>query len=492
MPFPEPQRTEVDGLPVWFTDVPGPCMGGLVFRVGRCDESLVTSGINHIIEHLALGPLLPGRLDMNGTTAALTTSFYVSGDQASVEAFLMQVCQNLSALPYERLDLERRILQTEGQQRSRSFADAASVRFGARGIGVVDWMETGLEHLTSEQVESWRRARFTRPNAVAWMTRSPSSALWLPLAEGDPHPLPDVEPRADITLPSHTHVGAPHIGCSLLAPRSMPLFVAMQIVRERAMKRLRVERGLSYAIAFGEDRVGLHHSLLSLSCDTAEGHTAEAIDELIDLLDGVAGGQLTDEEVLIACDAAMPWNATDPGRPATEAQRKAVGDLIGHTPATWSDLAREAASIGPSEVAGALKDALDTAILCVPEEEAVPERFASHPSEPRQRLVLGRNYVRWDGNAMDQVVFGEMGVSRSFGPNVAAVMFDECELAAFAPNGTVWLVDERGDGLVVELNQLRGGKELAAADPRARARPRGGHPRRRARVVRAAEHGRGA
>ena len=59
MPFQEPLRTEVDGVPVWFTDVPGPCMGGVLFRVGRQDETLSTHGITHAVEHLALGPLAP-------------------------------------------------------------------------------------------------------------------------------------------------------------------------------------------------------------------------------------------------------------------------------------------------------------------------------------------------------------------------------------------------------------------------------------------------
>ena len=60
-------RDHVDGIPVWCTDVPGPCMGGLIFRTGRVDETLVNGGINHIVEHLALFPFEPRRYDLNGT-----------------------------------------------------------------------------------------------------------------------------------------------------------------------------------------------------------------------------------------------------------------------------------------------------------------------------------------------------------------------------------------------------------------------------------------
>ena len=142
----------------------------------------------------------------------------------------------------------------------------------------------------------------------------------------------------------------------------------------------------------------------------------------------------------------------------------AVGDLIGHTPTSWDELAAEGAELVPNDVSSTLEAALASSILAVPEGEAVPARFTGHPLEPRSRTMLGRMFVRWDGNAMDQVVFGDRGVSRSLGAAYSSTIdFDECVLAAFAPNGTMWLVDERGEGVVLELNQLVHGRELAAA-----------------------------
>ncbi|MGZ8629505.1 MAG: hypothetical protein ACXWZF_00855 [Actinomycetota bacterium] len=88
MPFQEPLRAEVDGVPVWFTDVPGPCMGGLIFRVGRADEALSTHGISHTVEHLALRPLASAHHDMTGQVGALLTRFSGAGAQERVEWFM--------------------------------------------------------------------------------------------------------------------------------------------------------------------------------------------------------------------------------------------------------------------------------------------------------------------------------------------------------------------------------------------------------------------
>src|SRR5215471_18054793 len=141
MPFPEPVVTEIDGVRLWYTDVGGPCMGGLVFRTGCADESLPTAGINHMVEHLALFPLEDQGFHMNGAAAPLTTSFYVSGTQEQTESFLSAVCRSLSSLPMDRLDDERQVVLTEARSLGSSFSGSASARFGPRGFGIVDWFE---------------------------------------------------------------------------------------------------------------------------------------------------------------------------------------------------------------------------------------------------------------------------------------------------------------------------------------------------------------
>lgn len=463
MPFQEPLRAEIDGVPVWFTDVPGPCMGGLIFRVGRADETLSTHGITHAVEHLALRPLVAAPFDMNGRVEALLTRFSVAGSQDRVESFMGQLCSSIAALPTDRLELERRILLTESRWRGSSFGDTESERFGARGFGLTDWAEMGLHDVSAGQIDDWRNGYFTRSNVVAWITRPPTAALRIELPSGPRPPVPEPQPVPDLVLPAHTRVDGLVVGCSLLAPRSMPLFVAMQVIRDRVFSTLRIERGLCYSVFGGDDRVGVRDSLFVTGCDAAEGHGADVVDGFVDVLGSVAAGRITTEEVEIACASSMPWGSSDPSRPAAEAVRKAEGELLGHTPATWEDLEAEAASLDASRVAAALEAALGGALLVVPEGEEVPDRFAREQAPRRDRRVNGRLYVRWDGNTVDEVVLGPEGVSRAIGLNdITTVTFDECVLAAFAPTGTIWLVDGRGAGLFLEPNQLMRGRVLAS------------------------------
>jgi hypothetical protein len=51
------ERSSVAGVPVFWTESGDQMLAGLMFRVGRADESLARGGITHMIEHLVLYPL---------------------------------------------------------------------------------------------------------------------------------------------------------------------------------------------------------------------------------------------------------------------------------------------------------------------------------------------------------------------------------------------------------------------------------------------------
>ena len=131
-------RTDVDGVPAFWVDGPGPCFAGLLFRVGKIDEQLYTTGITHLVEHLALPGWAPKPgLDWNGWVGLTTTGFWASGDPADVGAFVTEVTRQLHDLPLERLETERNILRAEEASGSRSstgwsWACAPSMRTQSR------------------------------------------------------------------------------------------------------------------------------------------------------------------------------------------------------------------------------------------------------------------------------------------------------------------------------------------------------------------------
>ena len=461
MRFPEPQRTEIDGVPVWYTDVPGPCLAGLVFRVGQCDETLAIGGVTHLVEHLALASLSSARLDMNGSVGMLTTTFHVAGSQDEAERFLAEVCRSLSDLHLDRLDLERRILRTEALRSGGSPGGSLSARFGAGSFGLVDWYQFGPAGVTKERVESWCRTWFHASQATVWMTRPPSAGLRLPLSDAAGIPPPPPVPSPHLVTPSHLHGSGHTVSCSVVARRTMPLYAALAIARQRVFDELRLERGLSYSTYLYEDRLGPDHSLLTLSTDVAEGHETDGIARFVAILESVASGEASTEEVERACQSSMPWSSNDPSRPAFEAARMAVGDLIGHEPTTWAELERQASEVGPPSVGAALTEALDTGLLVVPDDAEPVGRFSAEPAEVPSRRVQGRLYVRWDGNRVDEVVAGPTGVSRTMGWSVSSVSYEDCVAVILAPRGSMWMIGRWGSEVSLDLNQLRHGHELA-------------------------------
>jgi zinc protease len=98
-------ETVVDGVQTFWADDDDdePFEAKLLFRVGRADESLLTSGVSHLIEHLAL-PQHDRHLSyVNGTTEPLLTYFEGAGERREVLDFLQEVSANLGKLPLDRL-----------------------------------------------------------------------------------------------------------------------------------------------------------------------------------------------------------------------------------------------------------------------------------------------------------------------------------------------------------------------------------------------------
>ena len=207
------------------------------------------------------------------------------------------------------------------------------------------------------------------------------------LPTGPRPPVPEPLPIPELVLPAHTHVDDLVVGCSLLAPRSMPLFVAMRVVADRVFSTLRLERALCYSVFSDDDRVGAADSLFLVGCDIAEGHEAEAVLAFVGVLEAVAGGEITAGEVERACAASMPWGSWDPSRPAAEAMRKAIGDLLGHAPATWADLEAQAAGLDTTAVASAFGHALGSGLLVVPGGEE--DVSSGSPPNPPPRAPVG-------------------------------------------------------------------------------------------------------
>ncbi len=159
----------VDGdVPVFWSESGDEMTAGLVFRVGRADESLARGGITHLIEHLALYQLgASGRTHYNGQVDAVTTTFVTRGGPEEVTGFFKAVCAGLRDLPAERIGAERQVLRTEADQRRPAIGDPLLIaRYGADTYGLAAYPEFGIGMLQADELRAWTERYFTRGNAA--------------------------------------------------------------------------------------------------------------------------------------------------------------------------------------------------------------------------------------------------------------------------------------------------------------------------------------
>ena len=217
--------TTVDGVPCFWADVPGPCQAGLLFRVGRADETLPTAGITLLVQRLAYA---------DGAVDSVITSFQAEVERPAVAGFFEKVCRSLSALPLGGLATEKRVLSVEYEREDPGLPERMMMmRFGAVRHGLSFYEPMGARWLAPEDVADWARRWFTRGNAAVWMTCPPPPDLRLPLPDGGRAPAPDPVAIPGLQLPAFAAAGHGLTASTMVGRRSAPLTVAVRAVAER-------------------------------------------------------------------------------------------------------------------------------------------------------------------------------------------------------------------------------------------------------------------
>jgi hypothetical protein len=248
--FPVPvHRANVSGVPVFSSPADGPVTATLSFRVGRIDERLTTSGITHLVEHLAIPSFADRSLDRSGRVEYVRTVFLAHGEPDEVAGFFASVCAGLDALPLERFETERRILESEATSAGGAnvYAVLAGQRFGARGVGLVNWDEHGFDCIPPGDAAAWAAERFTAASAVAWTTGDPDD-LRLSLPEGSSSFVPPPLERNEFRAPGYFEWGSGGIAFSALVPRTAASLAAVDLLQDRLLQVLRFELGISYTV----------------------------------------------------------------------------------------------------------------------------------------------------------------------------------------------------------------------------------------------------
>ncbi|WP_324273994.1 hypothetical protein [Blastococcus brunescens] len=178
-------ETSIDGVPVFFAEGPPPFTAGLVFGVGRRDETFVSGGVTHLVEHLAMRAVGRTTIESNASVDLTATEFVASGSPDRVVAFLRAVCLALADLSTEQLAVEADVLRAEGGTvAAPPVALLLGELFGASGAGLAGAREPALRSLDAATVRDWAGRYFVRGNAALWLSGPVPEGLELPLADG--------------------------------------------------------------------------------------------------------------------------------------------------------------------------------------------------------------------------------------------------------------------------------------------------------------------
>lgn len=459
--------TRIDGIPALFAPREGPITAGLYFRVGRADETLPTSGITHLVEHLALFGQNLSDAHHNGETADGYTHFHVTGTEKEVVAFLNGVCAALRDLPIDRMLTEKEILRTEAALRrtagSREHHEIE--RFGAEGPAVVAYGELGLSVVEAEDVLDWARTRFTRGNAALWITTGEiPDGLDLTLPDGPRYPVP-VYRDVLSHKPAYYRGAAGGVLVNALVERSVAATVFTRVAAKALFRALRQEGGYSYTADCQYEPLDAQRARITVFADALEAQQAAVVGGVVDVLAALRAGVIDDADLAGARDAIARLSDT-PSLGALLLPGTAL-DLLRGADILSSRARRDALeAVTTADLAAIARTVWDDAIAQIPEGDLEWAGFAPAPRFS-DHAVEGESYPRV-GDPATALVIGEQGVSMTMPQGSSTVHFDRCAGYLTRPDGARTLIGSDGFRVVIEptLHVGLSGEVLAGLDQR--------------------------
>ncbi|MCP2322285.1 hypothetical protein HDA40_000792 [Hamadaea flava] len=439
---------EVDGVPVLLAPTPGPMRAGLVFRVGRADETLATAGVTHLVEHLALHRLGVTDFHYNGMTGTTATQFVTQGTSESVARFLTGVCANLRDLPLDRLATEKNLIRTEAAGRPDGVNEHMPLwRHGARDYGLVSFPEWGMHTLTAEQVTASVRERFTRQNAVLWIAGAQiPDGLRLDLRDGRRWELP--EPSSALPVTPAVFNGVPdRIVMEAPVPRTRAGAAYARLLERALFRELRQERGLSYTAAAAYHTDGRPQALVTAVADVQTGRGDATVEVFLAQVSALATNVVDDAE-LETVRALELDGLRDPEVEGRLLARRSVDLLTGFAWPSTAEMVETFEKLTAADIVEVAAAASQAALLMLPAgTRRTPPGFEQAPTFSRFAVDGTRYRSRVDRDVV--LVLGSDGASVVTADGPATVLYDDSAVLLRWPDGGRRLIG--GDGITVAI-----------------------------------------
>ncbi|MEH3034327.1 MAG: hypothetical protein PGN07_09885 [Aeromicrobium erythreum] len=434
----------------------------LVFRHGYADETLPRHGWTHLLEHLALHGQQRGTLMVNGSVGPLLTEFLSHGPHDLVVDHLSTLTQRLRQLDGSRLAAERKVLGAESDQQNRALATALSMRYGARGPGVANYPNFGLEAATAEGLHQLSRTVFTRENAALVLDGPPPSGLRLDLPSGSllqPMPVEPIESR----FPA-AYVEPGGLLLSGTVPRSPSTHLVADALQALLVRELRDRAAGAYSPFATYEHVDAETSILVAGSDTTPELREVVVDLLVTLLQdlrtsGMPAELVEDARANLLASAADPYNAFG------IASSLAYRHLRGLDEVSADDVVDEIVRTGDDEVSRTVMAFHGTLLLGVEPDTTWNNQFRMIRQEIRPPLASGRRLrhrdwpadrttLRWDEECI------QVSHPRDGG---YIIPFSEVEGVMTHTDGRRAVVDRQGWGRWIDPAAWHRGHDAVAA-----------------------------
>ena len=462
--LPDLHATEIDGVRTLWSPVPGPLRAGLVFRVGSADETMVTSGSTHFLEHLALfGVGRPGD-HSNGHVDQTTMNFHCTGDEATLVDFMAAVTRQLADLPAARIEEERAILRAERAGRRTGVEETLNIwRYGAEDYGLAGLGELGLEHLDEPALRSWAAEVATTGNAVLWLSGPPPAALRLHLPAGEYRPAPDPLRSILTELPAYFTGPTDGVAMSAVLERGYANQALCTILRGRLVDELRTRRAVAYSPQTDyRPLTGTTARLLVVS-DLVAGRQSDGVRPFLSALDELSDPESIDESELAEWRAALERDRSEPQAPLGRLVGQAVQLLLADELHSLERIDAELAAVSPHSVAEAARAARSTALARVPEGVRVSRAPWVPAPGSSFEPVTGRSYAALGAHAgTDVMVLSDQGLTFTGSSAQLTVPLAATVAVQCWPDGRRVLVASDANRVVVEPTLWEDGGALVS------------------------------